>query len=312
MNDAAETTKPLRITRTFHAPRALLFKAWSSAEHVKRFFAPSPFTAPEARIEMRVGGPFEVLMRGPDGTEHWARGVVAEVAEPDRLVIDFTVPGPNGRALFRALTELVFSDAPGGSRLDVTQTYAILEPEAEPMVRGAPQGWAQTLDQFAEEIRRMQAAAPVERSVAHGVFTVKRAYDAPAERVWRALTDREAKTKWFGGPPGEWEEIERVMDVRVGGAERAKGRWASGVVTTFDAVYLDVVPCARLVYAYTMYLDDRKISVSLATMELEPEAAGRTTLRVTEQGVFLDGFDDAGSRERGTAFLLDKIGEALG
>ena len=157
----------------------------------------------------------------------------------------------------------------------------------------------------------MLAAVPADRSVAHGAFTLKRAYDAPAERVWRALTDREAKAKWFGGGPGHWTEIERSMDVRVGGAERAKVRWPSGVVTTFDAVYLDVVPQARLVYAYTMHLDERKISVSLATMELSPDGPARTSLKVTEQGAFLDGYDDAGSRERGTAFLLEKIGESL-
>jgi uncharacterized protein YndB with AHSA1/START domain len=93
------------------------------------------------------------------------------------------------------------------------------------------------------------------------------------------------------------------MDVRPGGRERLKGRWASGMVSTFDAVYFDVVPNQRLVYAYEMSLDDRKISVSLATIELKPEGAG-TRLVVSEQGAFLDGYDDAGSRERGTGFLL--------
>jgi len=77
-----------------------------------------------------------------------------------------------------------------------------------------------------------------------------------------------------------------------------------------DAVYFDVVPDQRLVYAYEMHLDDRKISVSLATMELQPEGAG-TRLVATEQGAFLDGYDDAGSRERGTGFLLDRLGASL-
>jgi uncharacterized protein YndB with AHSA1/START domain len=100
------------------------------------------------------------------------------------------------------------------------------------------------------------------------------------------------------------------MDVRPGGRERAKGRWPSGMVTTFDAVYFDVVPNQRLVYTYEMHLDDRKISVSLATIELKPEGAG-TRLRVTEQGAFLDGYDDAGSREHGTGLLLDRLGASL-
>ena len=59
-----------------------------------------------------------------------------------------------------------------------------------------------------------------------------------------------------------------------------------------------------------MHLDDKKISVSLATMQLKAEGA-ETTLMVTEQGAFLDGYDDAGSREQGTGLLLDAIGESL-
>ncbi len=64
-----------------------------------------------------------------------------------------------------------------------------------------------------------------------------------------------------------------------------------------------LVPEQRLVYAYEMHLDERKISASLATIELKPVGVG-TRLIVTEQGAFLDGFDDASSRERGTGQLL--------
>jgi uncharacterized protein YndB with AHSA1/START domain len=100
------------------------------------------------------------------------------------------------------------------------------------------------------------------------------------------------------------------MDVRPGGREQLKGRWESGVVTNFEAVYHDVVPEERLIYSYAMYLDERKISVSLATLELKTAGAG-TRLIMTEQGAFLDGYDDAGSRERGSGFLLDALGQSL-
>jgi uncharacterized protein YndB with AHSA1/START domain len=82
------------------------------------------------------------------------------------------------------------------------------------------------------------------------------------------------------------------------------------LVTTFDAVYQDIVPNERLVYCYQMSLNDKKISVSLATLQLEP-AGGGTRLKVAEQGAFLDGYDDAGSRQRGTAHLLDALGASL-
>jgi len=100
------------------------------------------------------------------------------------------------------------------------------------------------------------------------------------------------------------------MDIRPGGRERLKGRWTSGVVSAFDAFYFDVVPCERLVYAYEMHKNERKISVSLATVQLKPQGKG-TRLVVTEQGAFLDGYDAAGSRETGTGFLLDRLGASL-
>ena len=49
MNDLADRTlKPVQISRTFHAPRERVFAAWSSADAVKRWFAPTGFTIPEA------------------------------------------------------------------------------------------------------------------------------------------------------------------------------------------------------------------------------------------------------------------------
>jgi uncharacterized protein YndB with AHSA1/START domain len=59
-----------------------------------------------------------------------------------------------------------------------------------------------------------------------------------------------------------------------------------------------------------MHLDDARISVSLATVEFTPEGAG-TRLVFTEQGAFLDGYDDPAQRERGTRDLLDALDTAL-
>jgi uncharacterized protein YndB with AHSA1/START domain len=147
------------------------------------------------------------------------------------------------------------------------------------------------------------------RSVVHATFCIERTYSASSAQVFKALTDPAAKTKWFTGGDG-YTLLAREMDVRPGGREHVQGRWGSGVVSTFDALYHDVVTDARIVYSYEMHLDDRKISVSLATLELESAGFG-TRLVMTEQGAFLDGYDDAGSRERGSNFLLDALGSSL-
>ena len=222
------------------------------------------------------------------------------------------VADATGEELFRAYTEVDFADALGGTRMDVVQTYTFIDPSiAAPMVAGAPEGWRTTLDKLEKEVVRMRGGAETSiRSVVHATFHLERTYDAPVARVWKALTDEQAKQKWFGGTPGRWQSLERHMDVRAGGTERLKGRWEGGVVSTFEATYHDVVPNERLVYSYVMHLDDKKISVSLASMQLKAEG-GKTTLKVSEQGAFLDGYDDAGSREHGTSHLLDALGASL-
>ena len=65
---------PVRLSRVFAAPRETVFKAWSSADHIKRWFCPAGYSVPEAKVEMRVGGAFEVCMRSPEGVDHWTKG----------------------------------------------------------------------------------------------------------------------------------------------------------------------------------------------------------------------------------------------
>ena len=160
----------------------------------------------------------------------------------------------------------------------------------------------------------MAAAQKSGASVVHGAFTIVRELPHAPQRVFAAWSEPRAKAAWFSGPSGQWTPLEREMDFRVGGRERARGRWASGVITDFQAHYLDIVPLKRIVYSYTMHVDEKKISVSLATIQFEPVQVGGkggTRMTLTEQGVFLDGFDDAGGRERGTGSLMDALAKSL-
>jgi uncharacterized protein YndB with AHSA1/START domain len=300
----------VRVSRAFPVPRTAVFAAWSSAEHIKRWFCPDGFTVAHAKVEMRVGGSFDVCMRGPDGTEHWSRGRFVVVQPPERLVIEMDVQGPGGVIALTALTTATFEHSPGGTRLIVEQTHQVRDVSARPMIAGASIGWAQTLGRLAVALSEAERARPEVRTVVHDSFTLERIYPSSRVRLWAALATIEGKSRWFVGPPGQWTLVERSMDVRPGGSERTVGRAESGLITTFEAAYLDVAEGERLVYAYQMWLDDRKISVSLATMELFDTARG-ARLKVTEQGAFLDGYDDAGSRASGTADLLDRLGQTL-
>jgi uncharacterized protein YndB with AHSA1/START domain len=146
-------------------------------------------------------------------------------------------------------------------------------------------------------------------SVVHATFVVERTFNASPAEVFNAFADPKAKAQWFVGPK-EWESGPREFDFRVGGRELNSGGPKGGPLHSFECIYQDIVPNRRIIYTYDMHLDQNRISVSLATIELTPAGKG-TRLVLTEQGAFLDGYDDAGQREHGTNLLVDALGAFL-
>ena len=197
-----------------------------------------------------------------------------------------------------------------GTLIEVVQTYSVAgAAQAEQTIKGAPEGWRQILDKLEAEVERMRQAQGAVRSVVHGALHLDRTYDAAPDAVHKALSEEAAKPlvrrnlRAGGSSSARWTSGSA--------AANGSGGFESGVTTMFDAVYHDIVPRERIVYAYEMRLDDRKLFVSPATLQIKPAGESRTKLLVDEQGAFLDGYDDAGSRERGTADLLDKLGASL-
>jgi uncharacterized protein YndB with AHSA1/START domain len=78
-----------------------------------------------------------------------------------------------------------------------------------------------------------------------------------------------------------------------------------------DTTYLDIVPDQRIVFVYTMLVGDRRMSASLATVQLAPSGAG-TSLKFTEQGAFFEPSDGPRLREGGWRALLEKLAGEVG
>ena len=148
----------------------------------------------------------------------------------------------------------------------------------------------------------------MERTLTRGSFTIERTFNAPLPKVWNAFADQAAKERWFHGPDDAPDQ--HSMDFRVGGKEHNRGKFHDGTEHQFDATYYDIVPEQRIIYAYEMYIDGKRISVSLATMEFMT-TEGKTTLTMHEDGAFLDGFDDPNVRERGTRELLNALAASV-
>src|SRR5437762_801308 len=76
----------LVITRTFDAPRELVWRAWTEPERLMRWWGPKDFTAPISKIDLRVGGKYLNCMRGPDGKDYYTTGEYVEIVPLERLV----------------------------------------------------------------------------------------------------------------------------------------------------------------------------------------------------------------------------------
>jgi uncharacterized protein YndB with AHSA1/START domain len=144
-----------------------------------------------------------------------------------------------------------------------------------------------------------------QRSTTHATFVIERDYAHPPAKVFAAFANPQSKAKWFIGPE-EWEKSNHKLDFRVGGKESVSGGPPGGPVHYYNAEYWDIVENERIVSSYEMHMDKQRISVSIATMEFRSKGAG-TQFVLTEQGAFLDGYDDAGERERGTLELLGQL-----
>jgi uncharacterized protein YndB with AHSA1/START domain len=153
-----------------------------------------------------------------------------------------------------------------------------------------------------------------EQPVIDSTFNLERNYPSPAERVFAAFTTPEQKRRWYAD--GRMMSVEEFqMDFRVGGNEYARYQMPmdsplKGAHLTYKTNYLDIVPDQRIVLAYTLSVEDQRVSVSLVTFEFVPAENG-TTLVFTEQGSFFENSGGAEMRKVGWGILLDKLGAAL-
>jgi uncharacterized protein YndB with AHSA1/START domain len=150
------------------------------------------------------------------------------------------------------------------------------------------------------------------RSAIHDTFSIERTYAAEPARVFAAFTSAEAKEAW--GDTGDLGEAQgeaavSEFDFRPGGRERF-GFVNQGTEYRYEALYYDIAEQQRILYAYEMYADGQRFSVSMVTIEFAGQGDGGTTLTWTEQGTYLDGIDGPEAprlREGGVTEMLGNL-----
>lgn len=155
----------LTLTRVIGAPRALVWRAWTTPEHLKQWWAPLPWTTPECEIELRPGGRFYTLMRGPDGEEHGGEGCFLEVVAPERIVFTDALEGgwrPTNTAscggiLFTAIITL--AEHAAGTLYTARALHKDDADREAHEKMGFHEGWGTCADQLAALSARLKAGS---------------------------------------------------------------------------------------------------------------------------------------------------------
>jgi uncharacterized protein YndB with AHSA1/START domain len=137
----------LAITRTFDAPRDLVYKLFTEPEHLLHWMGPRGFTAMHFTQDARVGGTWRGMLRPDDGSKDlWQGGVFREISPPERVSYTFAWDDDNGSPGIETLVTLEFTDLGDKTRLTFRQTGFTSDGERD----GHRGGWNSSFDRFEE------------------------------------------------------------------------------------------------------------------------------------------------------------------
>lgn len=156
------------ISRTFEAPRALMWGLWTEREHLMHWFSPKGMAMVSCTNDLRPGGLMHYRLRGADGTDIWGKWSYREIVPPERLVFIVSFSDEQGGTTrhpfapdwpLQMLTTVVFAESDGETT--VTVQWVPFEPtdtERRTFDAGHEsmrQGWGGTFEQLAEHVARL-------------------------------------------------------------------------------------------------------------------------------------------------------------
>lgn len=157
----------LTLSRTYDAPRELVFNAWTDCKHISNWFGPKGWSLSYCKVDPRPGGLFLYCMRGPEGDEHWGRLVFHEIEAPGRLVFINSFSDEYGgleRVAFmpewprEVLVVVTFTEDAGKTTLTFESAPVnASEKEREIFLGGKEQfggGWGSSLERLGELVSR--------------------------------------------------------------------------------------------------------------------------------------------------------------
>ncbi|KYG70621.1 polyketide cyclase [Bdellovibrio bacteriovorus] len=145
----------LVLERVVDVPRHLVWKAWTTPELMKQWFAPRPWTTPQIRLDLYPGGAFNTTMKSPEGQEYPSQGCVLEVIENERLAFTSALSEgfrPTGESFMTAIITL--EDHPQGTKYTAHAVHKNKEDRKTHEDMGFMTGWGICVDQLVELVKK--------------------------------------------------------------------------------------------------------------------------------------------------------------
>src|SRR3970282_872322 len=143
--------RELVIQRVFDAPRELVFRAYTDPEALVRWWGPREWTTEVRSMDVRPGGRWHYVMRGPGGEEAWGIATYREVVPPERLVYTDAFSDAEGSTVPPEMEiTVIFEDQGGKTLLSSTTLFASTEERQQVIEMGVVEGMGQTLDRLDE------------------------------------------------------------------------------------------------------------------------------------------------------------------
>ena len=310
--------KELVITRIFDSPRQLVWKAWTEPERVKKWWGPKHFTAPFAKIDLRVGGEYLYDMRAPDGKDYWSKGTYKEIMAPERMVVTDSFADEKGNTVPASFYGMS-PDFPLESLVTVTfEEYEVNKTKFTLRYIGLPDadfesartGWNESLDKLADYLAKSQRTRLIAEPGKQEMVII-REFDAPRELVFKAFTDPELYSQWLG-PRGFTTNLEK-FEPGTGGSYRFIQKDRDGKEYAFHGVYHEVLKPSRIISTFEFEGLPETGHASLDTAKFEELPGGKT--RVTDQTVFQSVADRDGlmqaDMEEGMNESYERLDEVL-
>jgi uncharacterized protein YndB with AHSA1/START domain len=242
----------LVLTRTFAAPRHLVWEAYTDCRHLSQWWGPTGWTVPHCQLDLRPGGKWHYCMKGemPDGNviESWGLAVYEEIAAPERLVYRdaFSDAEGNISAEFpRALVTVNLEEVDGKTLLTSHIRYDSAADLETVLNIGMEEGISQTWDRLDDHLNMMGEGLV---QLAEQTIVLTRVFNAPRHIVFDAMTQTEHVPHWYGPQSHGMRMTLCEIDLRVGGKWRFVIKAADSNEVEFYGEYLTINRPSHLVF----------------------------------------------------------------